>query len=70
VKNFNAKSFEPQRKGPFPVIRHKFITYHVRENTEIKQYHRSNIKSFITGEQDKLEMNYSNPFSVDSPESP
>ena len=46
VKNFNAKSFEPQfRKDPFPVIRHdKFITYHVHENTEIKQYHRSNIK--------------------------
>jgi len=40
------------------------------ENTEIKQYHRSNIKPFITGEQNELETSYSNPSSVDSPESP
>ena len=38
VKNFNAKSFELQWKSLFPMVRHdKFITYHVRENTEIKQ---------------------------------
>lgn len=49
VKNFNAKSFEPQWKGPFPVIKHdKFITYHVKEKLEVKQYHRSDIKLFVT----------------------
>ena len=51
VRNFNAKSFEARWKGPFPVVRHdKHITYHVRENGEIKQYHRSDIKSFIPGD--------------------
>jgi len=45
VRNFNAKSFEPQWKEPFPMVRHdKYITYYIRENTEVKQYHRSDIK--------------------------
>lgn len=68
VKNFNAKSFEPQWKGPFPVIRHdKFITYHIRENSEIKQYHRSDIKPFIPGEQNELENSHSEHSFAGSP---
>jgi len=70
VKNFNAKSFEPQWKGPFPVVRHdKYITYHIRENTEVKQYHRSDIKPFISGEQDEPNTSCSDPSSINSPES-
>jgi len=70
VRNFNAKAFEPQWKGPFPVVRHdKYITYHIRENAEVKQYHRSDIKPFISGEQDELNTSRSDPSSINSPES-
>jgi len=70
LRNFNAKSFEPQWKGPFPVVRHdKYITYHIRENTEVKQYHRSDIKSFISGEQDELNTSRSDTSSINSLES-
>ncbi|XP_036149749.1 uncharacterized protein LOC118647910 [Monomorium pharaonis] len=68
VKNFNAKSFEPQWKGPFPVVRHdKFITYHIRENGEIKQYHRSDIKPFVSGNGNGSDTNHSDTSSPDSP---
>lgn len=68
VKNFNAKSFEPQWKGPFPVVRHdKFITYHVRENGEIKQYHRSDIKPFISGDRNESDTDHSDLSPPDSP---
>lgn len=71
VKNFNAKSFEAQWKGPFPIVRHdKHITYHVRENGELKQYHRSDIKPFISGRQNGLsEADCFSPSPLDSSES-
>jgi len=70
VRNFNAKSFEPQWKGPFPVVRHdKYITYHIRENTEVKQYHRSDIKPFISGKQDEPNTSHSDSSSINSPKS-
>jgi len=70
IKNFNAKSFEPQWKGPFPVVRHdKFITYHVRIDGEIKQYHRSDIKPFISGDRNEAESSFDSARSPNSPES-
>ncbi|XP_020294887.1 uncharacterized protein LOC109860298 [Pseudomyrmex gracilis] len=60
VKNFNAKSFEPQWKRPFSVIRHdNSITYHVNENTGVKQYHRSDIKPFVLDQENESETNHS-----------
>lgn len=62
IKNFNAKSFKPQWEDPFSVIQHdKFINYHVKENTEIKQYHRNDIK-FISDERNQSETNRFNFF--------
>jgi len=52
----------------FPVVRHdKYITYHIRENTEIKQYHGSDIKLFISGG-DEHETSYSDPSFISSSE--
>jgi len=70
VRNFNAKSFEPQWKEPLPVVRHdKYTMYHIQENTEVKQYHRSDIKPFISGEQNEPNTSHSDPSSINFPES-
>ena len=47
----------------------RFITYHIRINGEIKQYHRSDIKPFISGNQNGSENHLDSSSSSSSPKS-